>query len=106
MNDDMHDNDMGSSAPRSNGGEQKNKLFVGGLPWAVTNDMLKDMFASYGDIEEAVVITDKYSGRSKGFGFVTFVKDEDAEKALEMDGKDVEGRNITVNIAQPKKPRN
>ena len=81
----------------------KNKLFVGGLPWAINNNSLNDLFAQYGEITDAVVITDRDSGRSKGFGFVTFASDEDAQKALEMDGKDIEGRNITVNIAKPKK---
>jgi RNA recognition motif-containing protein len=83
----------------------KNKLFVAGLPWAVTNDMLRDMFAVYGEIVEAIVITDRDTGRSKGFGFVTFKNDADAQKALEMDGKTIEERTIVVNIAKPREPR-
>ncbi|OGK42605.1 RNA-binding protein [Candidatus Roizmanbacteria bacterium RIFCSPLOWO2_01_FULL_37_12] len=83
----------------------KNKLFVGSLPWAVTSDGLKEMFAQFGEITEAVVITDRNTGRSKGFGFVTFAKEEDAQKALEMNGKEVEGRTIVVNTARPREDR-
>lgn len=84
----------------------KNKLFVGSLPWAINNDSLRELFAQYGEITEAVVITDRESGRSKGFGFVTFMNEEDAQKALEMDGKEVEGRTIVVNVAKPKENNN
>lgn len=83
----------------------KNKLFVGSLPWSVNSDGLKELFAQYGEITEAVVITDRNTGRSKGFGFVTFAKEEDAQKALEMNGKDVEGRTIVVNTARPREQR-
>jgi RNA recognition motif-containing protein len=79
------------------------KIFVGNLPWSVDQKALTEMFASYGDIEEAVVISDKFSGRSKGFGFVTFKDDEAAQKAIaEMNEKEVEGRKITVNEAKPR----
>ena len=84
----------------------QNKLFVAGLPWAVNNDTLKEMFASYGEITEAVVIMDRESQRSKGFGFVTFANAEDAKKALEMNGHDVEGRTLVVNVARPRVERN
>lgn len=83
----------------------KNKLFVGSLPWSVTNDSLKALFEQYGEITEAVVINDRDTGRSKGFGFVTFAKEEDAQKALEMNGKEVEGRTIVVNAAKPRENR-
>ena len=84
----------------------KKKLYVGNLPWGITNDGLKDVFASYGEIVEAVVITDRMSGRSKGFGFVTFANEADAEKAVaEMHEKDVNGRNIVVNVARPREER-
>src|SRR3989338_510119 len=83
----------------------KNKLFVGSLPWSINNDSLKELFAQYGEITEAVVINDRDSGRSKGFGFVTFTKEEEAQKALEMDGKEVEGRTIVVNMAKPRENR-
>lgn len=85
---------------------QKNKLFIGGLPWSVTNDTLRELFSQYGEITEAIIITDRDSGRSKGFGFVTFANEADAQKALEMDGKEVEGRKIIVNIAKPREDRN
>lgn len=82
-----------------------NKLFIGSLPWAINNDSLRDLFAQYGEITDAVVIMDRDSGRSKGFGFVTFASQDSAEKALEMDGKEVEGRKIVVNKAKPQVKR-
>ena len=83
----------------------KNKLFVGSLPWSIQNEQLQELFAQYGEITEAIVIIDRATGRSKGFGFVTFAKPEDAQKALEMDGREVEGRTIVVNIAKPREER-
>lgn len=83
----------------------KNKLFVGSLPWAINNDSLRELFAQYGEITECVVITDRATGRSKGFGFVTFAQEADAQKALEMHEKDVQGRKIVVNIARPRENR-
>uniref|UniRef100_A0A7C4TLP5 RNA-binding protein n=1 Tax=candidate division WWE3 bacterium TaxID=2053526 RepID=A0A7C4TLP5_UNCKA len=86
--------------------EQKNKLYVGNLPFAVRDEDLANMFAEFGEISEAKVITDKFSGRSKGFGFVTFASEEDAAKAVEaMNAKEVEGRPLTVNVARPMAPR-
>ena len=85
--------------------DNKNKLFVGSLPWSTTSETLKELFATYGEVTEAVVITDRATGRSKGFGFVTFAKPEDAQKALEMAGKEVEGRAIVVNVAKPREER-
>lgn len=80
------------------------KLFIGNISWSRTNELLKELFEPFGEIEEAVIITDKFSGRSKGFGFVTFVNDEDAEKAIQaMNEKEVDGRPLTVNKALPKK---
>ena len=82
------------------------KLYVGNLPWSVDDNALKELFTSYGDIEEAVLIKDKFSGRSKGFGFVTFTDDAAAQKAIaEMHEKDVEGRPLTVSEAKPMVPR-
>jgi len=84
----------------------KKKLYVGNLPWSMTNDSLKELFASYGEVVEAVVITDRMSGRSKGFGFVTFADEASAEKAAaEMNGKTVEERQIVVNVARPREER-
>lgn len=85
---------------------EKNKLFIGGLPWSITSDSLRELFSQYGEITEAIVITDRDTGRSKGFGFVTFVNEADAQKALEMDGKQIEERTLVVNIAKPREERN
>ena len=82
------------------------KVYVGNLPFKMGMDELKALFESYGEIEEAVVISDKYSGRSKGFGFVTFKDDAAAQKAIaEMNGKEVDGRALKVNEAKPMEPR-
>lgn len=82
------------------------KLYVGNLPWSMTSDSLRDMFSSYGEITDAVVISDRMSGRSKGFGFVTFANEADAQKAAaEMNDKDVEGRKLVVNTAKPREER-
>ena len=78
------------------------KVYVGNLPFSTTDKDLNDMFAPYGEITEAIIIKDKYSGRSKGFGFVTFANDESATKAIsELNGKDVQGREIKVSEAKP-----
>jgi RNA recognition motif-containing protein len=82
------------------------KLFVGGLSWDTTDDGLRQAFTSYGEITEAKVITDRDTGRSRGFGFVTFTQDEDAKKAIsQMDGTSLDGKTIKVNEAQEKSPR-
>jgi RNA recognition motif-containing protein len=78
------------------------KLFVGGLPWATTNDDLKDLFSQAGTVASATIITDKMTGRSRGFGFVEFESDADADNALSMfNGKEYNGRNLVVNEAKP-----
>jgi cold-inducible RNA-binding protein len=82
------------------------KLYVGNLPFSVTQDTLKALFASYGEVTEATLVIDKYSGRSRGFGFVTLTDDAAADKAIaEMNGKDVEGRPLKVSEAKPMEPR-
>ena len=82
------------------------KLFVGNLPWSITNDSLRDLFASVGEVVEAMVITDRMSGRSKGFGFVTFATEEAAQAAVaQLNEKEIEGRKIIVNVARPKEER-
>jgi len=82
------------------------KLFVGGLSWDTTDDGLRQAFVSYGEITEVKVITDRDTGRSRGFGFVTFVRDDDAKTAIsKMHDTSLDGRNITVNEAQEKTPR-
>lgn len=82
-----------------------NKLFVGSLPWSTTSDDLQNMFSQVGTVVSAQVITDKFSGRSKGFGFVEMATDEDTQKALELNGSQVDGREIVVNVARPQEDR-
>jgi RNA recognition motif-containing protein len=82
------------------------KLYVGNLPFSVDSGKLKEIFSEFGEIEEATVIVDKFSNRSKGFGFVTFSNDEDADKAVSgINEKEVEGRNLKVNEARPMEER-
>ncbi len=82
------------------------KLYVGGLPYATTDQELRDAFSQAGAVSSAVIIMDKMSGRSKGFGFVEMANDEDAQKAIDMwNGKDFGGRTLTVNEARPMEPR-
>jgi cold-inducible RNA-binding protein len=82
------------------------KLFVGGLPFSTTDDELKELFGAHGTVGYAKVITDRDTGRSKGFGFVEFENDDEgkaAEKA--MNGSEIGGRTITVNEARPREER-
>lgn len=82
------------------------KLYVGGLPYSTTQDALQAAFGQAGTVTSATIIVDKMTGRSKGFGFVEMSTDEEAQKAIEMfNGKDFEGRNLTVNEARPMTPR-
>ena len=81
------------------------KVYVGNLPFSVDDGKLKELFSSYGEIESAEVIKNKFSGRSKGFGFVEFKDEESAKKAIsEMNEKEVEGRKVVVNEAKPFDP--
>ncbi|MCP4868711.1 MAG: RNA-binding protein [Proteobacteria bacterium] len=83
-----------------------NKLFVGGLAWATTDDSLRNCFQAFGTVTDAKVITDRETGRSRGFGFVTFSSNDEAATAIaEMDGRDLDGRTIRVNEAQERSPR-
>jgi len=78
------------------------KVYVGNLPFSTSDKDLTEMFSPYGEITEAIIIKDKYSGRSKGFGFVTFANDESATKAIsELNEKDIQGRALKVNEAKP-----
>ena len=82
------------------------KLFVGGLSYETTEAILKETFSQAGTVESANVITDKISGRSKGFGFVEMSSEEEAQKAIEMfNGKEIDGKNVTVNEAKPLESR-
>jgi RNA recognition motif-containing protein len=80
-----------------------NKLYVGNLSYEVNDGSLQELFAPYGTVRSAKVITDRDSGRSKGFGFVEMGSDQEAQAAIAaMNGKAIEGRNLTVNEARPK----
>jgi RNA recognition motif-containing protein len=84
------------------------KLFVGGLPWATTDESLRKAFEEFGLIEEANVVCERDSGRSRGFGFVTYGSADDARTALDaMNGREIDGRQIRVDLAQssPKQRR-
>lgn len=78
------------------------KIYVGNLSFSIDDAKLKETFSEYGEVTEAVVIKDRYSGRSKGFGFVTFAADDSAVKAVsEMNGKELDGRELKVSEAKP-----
>ncbi len=79
-------------------------IYVGNLDYKVTEDDLQNAFSKFGAVSSANVITDKYSGRSKGFGFVTMDNDDEAKKAIEeLNESQLESRNIVVNEAKPRK---
>jgi len=83
-----------------------NKLFVGGLAWAATEDDLRDLFGESGTVTDAVILNDRETGRSRGFGFVTMSSDEEAKGAVEkFHDHEFMGRNLTVNEARPREDR-
>ena len=83
-----------------------NKLFVGNLSFSTTENDLQDMFAAHGSVLEANLMTDRVTGRSRGFGFVTMSSAEEAEKAISsLNGTSSDGRSLTVNIAKPREAR-
>ncbi|MFZ4576892.1 MAG: RNA recognition motif domain-containing protein [Myxococcota bacterium] len=83
-----------------------NKLFVGGLSWGTTDESLRSAFAECGDVTDAKVITDRETGRSRGFGFVTMADDASAREAVSrMDGQAIDGRTVKVSEAQERSPR-
>lgn len=82
------------------------KLYVGNLPYTTTDTDLRDLFSQAGAVDSATVIMDRMTGRSKGFGFVEMSDDAEAEKAIQMfNGKEQDGRSLTVNEARPMEPR-
>ncbi|OGD81407.1 RNA-binding protein [Candidatus Collierbacteria bacterium RIFOXYD1_FULL_40_9] len=82
------------------------RLYVGNLPYSITQSRLQEIFSPFGALGEVTVISDKFSGRSKGFGFVEFENAEEAKVAIEkLNGTDMDGRNIIVNEARPKEER-
>lgn len=77
------------------------RIYVGNLPFSSTEQSLEDLFGQYGPVEEVTIITDRETGRSRGFGFVQMA--DGAEEAISvLDGSDYEGRNLTVNEARPR----
>ena len=83
-----------------------NKLYVGNLSFETTENELQDLFATAGAVQEVILIQDRITGKSKGFGFVTMATDEEAKKAIgQINGKSVGGRALTVNEARPKEDR-
>ena len=82
------------------------KLYVGNLPFSATEDLLRDKFSECGTVDSAKLITDRDTGRSKGFGFVEMSTDDEAQVAIEkFDGQDCDGRAMRVNEAKPMEPR-
>ena len=82
------------------------KLYVGGLPYSVTEDKLQEIFSAHGTVESARVITDRFTGRSRGFGFVEMSNEEEAQTAIDsLNGSDLDGRSLTVNEARPQENR-
>jgi RNA recognition motif-containing protein len=81
------------------------KLFIGNLAWEVTSDDLRSFFAPFGNVLDAVVIKDRITNKSRGFGFVEFETEAEAQKALEANGKDLKGRALNVNMAKPQENR-
>jgi RNA recognition motif-containing protein len=79
-----------------------NNLYVGNLPFSVTEEDITDLFSKYGQLKSASLIRDMETGRTKGFGFVEYINQDDAKKALELDGQDFNGRPLKVNVARPK----
>lgn len=78
------------------------KLYVGNLPYTMTNDELRDTFVEFGAVDSASVVMDKMTGRSRGFGFVEMTNDAEADSAIDaLNGKDVGGRSLVVNEARP-----
>jgi RNA recognition motif-containing protein len=81
-------------------------IFVGNLPYSLTDEELKEAFDPFGAVDSARVITDPYSGRSRGFGFVEMTDEREGEAAVQgLNGKELKGRPLTVDRARPKEPR-
>jgi RNA recognition motif-containing protein len=79
------------------------KLYVGGLSYSTTSETLREYFSQCGTVQSAAVITDKFSGQSRGFGFVEMATAEEAQRAIaELNGKELDGRKLTVNVSNPR----
>jgi cold-inducible RNA-binding protein len=82
------------------------KLYVGNLPFNTTENELQELFSQAGPVQEVMLMQDKFTGKSRGFAFVTMTSEQDAQKAIaEINGKTIEGRALTVNEARPREPR-
>lgn len=82
------------------------KIYVGGLPYSATEQQLSDLFAAHGAVASARIITDKFTGQSRGFGFVEMSSDAEAQTAITaLNGSEMGGRTLTVNEARPQEPR-
>ena len=80
------------------------QIYVGNIAYSMSEDGLRDLFAQHGEVVSAKIITDRISGKSRGFGFVEMNDKEEAEKAIEkLNGSEIEGRNIRVNLARPRR---
>ena len=91
---------------RINTENSKMEIYVGNLPWSTSDQDLADAFGAFGKVEKAAIISDRASGRSKGFGFVTMEDNEEGNKAIEgMNGTEMGGRNLKVNEARPREDR-
>lgn len=84
---------------------QQNKLYVGNLSYTIDESKLEEVFSAYGEMDEIKLIRDRDTGRSRGFAFITFSTQQAAEKALEQNGKEIEGQAIKVNMAKEKGSR-
>ena len=84
----------------------QNRLYVGNLSFQTTEDGLEQAFSAFGTVQQVNIVTDRDTGRSRGFGFVEMATDEDAQRAIEnMDNTDLDGRNLKVNVAKPRENR-
>lgn len=82
------------------------RLFVGGLSWDTTDDKLREFFSQVGSVVSATVIKDRFTGKSKGFGFVEMSSDQEAQEAIQkLNGQTLDGRSVAVNEARPQAPR-
>ena len=82
------------------------KLFVGGIAWATTEEQLREVFAEHGEIKDLIIIKDRETGRSKGYGFVTMADEESGKNAMEqINGKEIDGRTLRVDEATERKPK-
>ncbi|KTD61346.1 RNA binding protein, cold-inducible rrm [Legionella santicrucis] len=81
---------------------KQNKIYVGNLPFGITEEALQAEFSKYGKIDELLLIKDRFTGHIKGFGFITFSSQQEAQSSLNMNGKMLEGRPLKVTMAQEK----